>query len=168
MNRNQHSEEFREQALSKVRQRGTRSVRDIAEELNMSAGTLRKWWGRSNAGVAVVAPTAELPSDLPAESWNAAQRLLALHRTYGLSGAALHAWCREKGLFEHQLIAWRDTFCAVASPESRESKLAVRELQTRNDGLQRELRRKEKALAEAAALLVLQKKFRAMREDEER
>ena len=168
MNRNQHSEEFREQALSKVRQRGTRSVSDIAEELNMSAGTLRKWWSRSNAGVAVVAPTAELPSDLPAESWSAAQRLLALYRTHGLSGAALHAWCREKGLFEHQLITWHDAFCAVASPESRESRLAVRELQTRNDGLQRELRRKEKALAEAAALLVLQKKFRAMWEDEER
>ena len=43
MNRNQHFEEFREQALSKVRQRGMRSVRDIAEELNMSSGTLRKW-----------------------------------------------------------------------------------------------------------------------------
>ena len=72
-----------------------------------------------------------------------------------------------KGLFEHQLIAWRDAFCALVSPESRESKLAVRELQTRHDGLQRELRRKEKALAEAAALLVLQKKFRALWEDEE-
>ena len=92
MNRNQHSEEFREQALSKVRQRGTRSVSDIAEELNMSAGTLRKWWGRSNAGTAVVAPTAELPSDLPAESWSAAQRLLALHpdpRPVGCRAACL-------------------------------------------------------------------------------
>ena len=43
MNRNNHSTEFREQALSKVRQRGARSVRVVAEELNMSAGTLRKW-----------------------------------------------------------------------------------------------------------------------------
>ena len=167
MNRNQHTDQFREQALSKVRQRGTRSVRDIAAELNMSAGTLRKWWARSNAGVAVAAPLAELPSELPAESWSVAQRLLALHHTHDLSGAALHAWCRERGLFEHQLIAWRDAFCAVASPDSRESKLAVRELQTRNEGLHRELRRKEKALAEAAALLVLQKKFQALWEDEE-
>lgn len=167
MNRNQHSDEFREQALSKVRQRGTRSVRDIAEELNMSAGTLRKWWARSNAGVAVASPTAELPSELPAESWSAAQRLLALHQTHGLSGVALHAWCREKGLFEHQLITWRDAFCAVASLESRESKVALRELQTRNEGLQRDLRRKDKALAEAAALLVLQKKFQAFWEDGE-
>ena len=167
MIRNQHSAEFREQALSKVRQRGTRSVRDIAVELNMFAGTLRKWWGRSNRAVVESTPTAELPSALAAESWSAPQRLLALQETHGLTGPALHAWCREKGLFEHQLITWHDAFCAVASPESRESKLAVRELQTRNDGLQRELRRKEKALAEAAALLVLQKKFQALWADEE-
>ena len=167
MNRNQHSDEFREQALSKVRQRGTRSVRDIAEELNMSAGTLRKWWARSNHTVLEATPAAELPSALAAESWSAAQRLLALQQTHALSGAALHAWCREKGLFEHQLIAWRDAFCAIAAPDSRDTKLALRELQTRNEGLQRELRRKEKALAEAAALLVLQKKFQALWEDED-
>jgi len=167
MNRNQHSDQFREQALSKLRHRGTRSVRDIAAELNMSAGTLRKWWGRSNRGVAQTTPPAELPSDLPAEAWSAAQRLLALQQTHSLAGAELNAWCREKGLFEHQIVSWRDAFCAVAAPESRESRLALRELQTRNEGLQRELRRKEKALAEAAALLVLQKKFQALWEDEE-
>ncbi|WP_296907752.1 hypothetical protein [Polaromonas sp.] len=44
----------------------------------------------------------------------------------------------------------------------------MRELQVKHDGLQRELRRKEKALAEAAALLVLQKKFQALWADEEK
>ena len=168
MNRNQHSAEFREQALSKVRHRGTRSVRDVADELNMSTGTLRKWWGRSNRVDPAAAPRAELPSsELPAATWSAGQRLLALQQTHGLSDAEVHAWCREKGLFEHQLIAWRDAFCSGVAPESRESRLALRELQTRYEGLQRELRRKEKALAEAAALLVLQKKFQALWEDGE-
>ncbi len=162
MNRNQHSQEFREQALSKVRQRGTRSVRDVADELNMSTGTLRKWWARSNLSAPAAMPAAELP----VEAWSAAQRLLALQQTHGMSGPDLHAWCREKGLFEHQLIAWREAFCRSAAPEPRESRLALRELQTRYEGLQRELRRKEKALAEAAALLVLQKKFQALWEDE--
>jgi transposase-like protein len=166
MTRNEHSTEFREQALSKVRHRGARSVREIAEELNMSAGTLRKWWARSNQTVPEATPMTDLPHALAADSWSAAQRLLALQQTHGLSSTALHAWCREKGVFEHQLIAWRHAFCAVPAPESRDAKLALRELQTRNDGLQRELRRKEKALAEAAALLVLQKKFQALWEDE--
>ena len=167
MNRTEHSTEFREQALSKVRQRGTRSVREIAEDLNMSAGTLRKWWASSNRSTVETMSTDDLPNALAAESWNAAQRLLALHQTHGLSGTALHAWCREKGLFEHQLIAWRDAFCAVAAPESRDTKLALRELQTRHESLQRDLRRKEKALAEAAALLVPQKQFQALWGDEE-
>ena len=113
MNRNQHSDEFRAQALSKVRLRGTRSVRDIADELNMSAGTLRKWLSKSNGAAAQPASTAELPIELPAQAWSAAQRLLALHQTHGLAGTELNTWCREKGLFEHQLVSWRDAFCAA-------------------------------------------------------
>ena len=42
-------------------------------------------------------------------------------------------------------------------PASREASGAFRELQRQHEQLQRELRRKEKALAEVAALLVLQK-----------
>ena len=80
----------------------------------------------------------------------------------------LHAWCREKGLFEHQLKAWGEAFCSATAPESREARTALREWQVKHDGLQRELRRKEKALAQAAALLVLQKKFQALWEDEEK
>jgi len=79
----------------------------------------------------------------------------------------LHAWCREKGLFEHQLKAWRDAFSSAPASDTWESKAALRELQVKHEGLQRELRRKEKALAEAAALLVLQKMFRALLGDEE-
>ena len=79
---------------------------------------------------------------------------------------ALHAWCREKGLYAHQLMAWRETFCAPAEPSAKEGRGAMRELQSQNDSLERQLRRKDKALAEAAALLVLQKKFQALWVDE--
>jgi hypothetical protein len=168
MTRNRHSLEFQEQALSKVRQRGTRSVQDIANDLNMSGGTLRKWIGQTNKRDIVPVPQAQLPTDLPAQSWSPAQRLLALNQTHTLSAEDMHAWCREKGLFEHQLKAWREAFCNATAPDSKGAKLALRELQGKHEVLQRELRRKEKALAEAAALLVLQKKFQALWEDEEK
>jgi transposase-like protein len=168
MTRNRHSLEFREQALSKVRQRGARSVQDIANDLNLPAGTLRKWIGQANKKDGVPVPEAPLPADLPAQSWSPAQRLLALNQTHTLSGEELHAWCREKGLFEHQLKAWREAFCSATTADSKEAKSALRELQGKHEVLQRELRRKEKALAEAAALLVLQKKFQALWEDEEK
>lgn len=161
-----HSIQFQEQALSKVRERGPRSVQDVANDLNMSVGTLRKWISKSNQKAAGNTHSAQLPQNLPALSWLPAQRLQALLETHALLPAQLSAWCREKGLFEHQLQSWRDAFCTAS--ESRESKAALRELQVKHEGLQRELRRKEKALAEAAALLVLQKKFHALWEGEEK
>jgi len=168
MTTNRHSIEFQEQALSKVRQRGARSVQDVANDLNMPVGTLRKWLSKSNRKGEVGKPVSDLPVDLPAQSWSPAQRLLALNQTHGMPETQLHAWCREKGLFEHQLKAWGEAFCSATVSESREARTALRELQVKHDGLQRELRRKEKALAEAAALLVLQKKFQALWEDEEK
>ena len=168
MTTNRHSIEFQEQALSKVRQRGARSVQDVANDLNMPVGTLRKWLSKSNRKGEVGKPVSDLPVDLPAQSWSPAQRLLALNQTHGMPETQLHAWCREKGLFDHQLKAWGEAFCSATVSESREARTALRELQVKHDGLQRELRRKEKALAEAAALLVLQKKFQALWEDEEK
>ena len=50
----------------------------------------------------------------------------------------------------HQLVQWREESCTPAVPASRETSSAFRELQRQHDQLQRELRRKEKALLEGA------------------
>ena len=110
-----------------------------------------------------------LPLDGLAAFWSPSQRLRALQESYALSGPALAAWCRERGVFKHQLAQWREEFCTPAVPASREASGAFRELQRQHEQrqheqLQRELRRKEKALAEVAALLVLQKNFQALLE----
>jgi Transposase len=168
MQRNRHSTQFKEQALSKARTRGTRTLESVAAEVNMPLGTLKGWLKTSGAKVAALPHAATLPGEVPARQWTPAQRLLALNESHALSGAALHAWCREKGLFEHQLRQWREAFCdAAATPaasvgEQRAAHTALRELQGRHEQLQREMRRKDRALAEAAALLVLQKKFQAL------
>lgn len=94
--------------------------------------------------------------------------MLALNESHSLQGAALHAWCREKGLFEHQLKQWREAFCSPGEPHAHQAKAELRELKVKHEQLQRDLRRKDRALAETAALLVLQKKFRALLEDEDK
>ena len=162
-----HSPEFKEQALLKARHRGTRSVISVAGELNMSAGTLRKWLQSASKKTAAVAhrvPAATAALDGPASAWSPAQRLMALHQSYALDDMARSGWCREHGVFEHQLVQWHQEFCTPAVPASREASGAFRELQRQHEQLQRELRRKEKALAEVAALLVLQKNFQALLE----
>ena len=169
MPRNRHSPEFRDQALSKVADRGDRTLEAMASELNVSLGTLKGWLKRPRVAGAGNAGALELPSDLAAAQWSAAQRLQALCSTYAMAGPALAAWCREKGLFEHQLQQWRASFCAMGAATSeasmRHAQTQMRELQAKNTTMQRDLNRKDRALAETAALLVLQKKFQALLED---
>jgi hypothetical protein len=73
--------------------------------------------------------------------------------------------CRSKGLFVEQVVAWREA-CqqANAAPAERHRDLLE---QGRNDRkeikqLKKDLTRKEKALAEAAALIILRKKAQAI------
>ncbi|MCU0657792.1 MAG: hypothetical protein MUF64_21785 [Polyangiaceae bacterium] len=77
------------------------------------------------------------------------------------------SWLRQQGLHEAELVQWRQTMVdALDAPRSEAaSKTAVQSKRIRQ--LERELQRKEKALAEAAALLVLQKKVRALWEAED-
>jgi hypothetical protein len=71
-----HSPEFKEQALLKARHRGMRSVISIAGELNMSAGTLRKWLQSASKKTGTTAhpvPAATAALDGPASAWSPAQ-----------------------------------------------------------------------------------------------
>jgi len=110
--------------------------------------------------------TTDTPNANPAkrpQDWRPEERLLALQESHGLSGEALNAWCRERGLFAHQLAQWQSDFCSAAQPRSSsDDRQTLRALKAENQRLERELNRKDKALAEAAALLILQKKVRAL------
>jgi transposase-like protein len=155
-----YPEAFIEQAVIKLLSRGERSVQAVATDLNINYHTAKYWLKRALLNQANPAPTKERrPQD-----WSACEQLVALHETHGLTGDALHAWCRARGLFAHHLTSWRTAFCETTKtvPGVRE----LRILKDENDQLKRDLARKEKALSEAAALLILQKKFRALWEDE--
>jgi hypothetical protein len=78
--------------------------------------------------------------------------------------AARSAWCRKHGVYPQQLQHWRDSATqALAEPEeARASPQETKHDRRRIKELERELRRKDKALAETAALLVLSKKLEAI------
>jgi transposase-like protein len=158
--KSKYSEAFVEQALSKVLSRGNRTIRSVAQELNVNPFTVKGWMKNKKLDKRQGAPLKERrPVD-----WSAEQRLVALHESHGLTGEALNAWCRERGVFAHDLAGWRAAFC-VPGKGLASGAGEVRQLKDENEKLKRELVRKERALAEAAALLVLQKKFRALWED---
>lgn len=156
-----YSDAFIEQALVKVYSRGNRSVREVADDLNVTYYTIKNWIKRKSVSeMKVSADREKRPQD-----WMRDEQLIALHETHGLEGEALHVWCRARGLFPHLLDEWRKSFCDAPRTPADEGR-ELRAAQAANAKLQREIERKNAALAEAAALLLLQKKFNALWEDE--
>ena len=159
MKQRKYAEGFKEHALAKVFARSSdQTVESIAASLGMNKGTLSGWMK-----LALREQQNPPAKAIHATAWTPAQRLLALHESHGLDEEALNAWCRERGVFAHHLTQWRRDFCQVAGAGgAREGQEELRQLRLVNVQLQRDLNRKDKALAEAAALLVLQKKYRAL------
>jgi transposase-like protein len=99
------------------------------------------------------------------EHWSAEAKLAVVIETSVLSEIELSQHCREKGLYPEQVKAWRQA--CLDGQDLAKQQLQDERAQTRVDRrrireLERELYRKEKALAEAAALLVLRKKLNAL------
>lgn len=163
--RKQYSDAFIEQALIKVYSRGEgRTIRDVADDMNVSYVTLKNWVKRKSLDdVSASAAKEKRPQD-----WQRDEQLAALMETHGLDEEALQAWCRERGIFPHHLDSWRRGFITEQAPAPVPEGRVLKSLKSEVDELKAELRRKDKALAEAAALLVLQKKFRALWDNEDK
>jgi transposase len=128
------------------------ALEDVAGEVGVGVGTLERW--RSEA---LSRPARE-------RAWTAAARFDAVLSTAVLDEAGKNAWCREHGVYPQELAGWREAATqALAEPEeARASPQQTKQDRRRIKGLERELRRKERALAETAALLVLSKKVAAI------
>lgn len=87
-----------------------------------------------------------------------------------MNESELASYCRTRGLFPEQIRQWRQACEEANEPQGARSK-APREVihgdKKRIKELERELKRKDRALAETAALLVLRKKAQAIWGDEE-
>jgi hypothetical protein len=112
------------------------SVEVVAREVGIGAGTLERWRAR----------------------------LEAVITTAALDEAGKSAWCREHGVYPAELDKWHaSATAALAEPEeARASPQATRQDKKRIKELERDLLRKDRALAETAALLVLSKKVAAI------
>jgi transposase-like protein len=137
------------------------SANALAKELGVSQESLSRWLriARSVGGMP--------PSNRQKTQWTGAEKLRAVTAAAGLTGSELGAFLRREGLHEAQLAAWREAAeAALGAPPARPRPGSSPEAQRIRE-LERELRRKDQALAETAALLVLKKKVQAIWGDED-
>jgi hypothetical protein len=94
---------------------------------------------------------------------NSEQKFAVVVETASFNEVELSEYCRRKGLYPEQIQAWRKACMqanAPAMPQIDQTQARVQAKQVKQ--LEAEVRRKDKALAETAALLVLQKKVQAI------
>jgi len=150
-----YSKAFKEKAVKEVlSKKETQSMTQIAKGLNISKATLYKW---VNAAKSSSASDGIITLQ---------DKLRMLNETYNMSDEEVNGYCREKGIFKHQLKEFEKDFLDEKVPENNSAKKALEDEKEKSKSLAKELRRKEKALAETATLLVLQKKFQALLEGE--
>lgn len=89
------------------------------------------------------------------DQWNGKAKLATVIQTAAMNEAERSEYCREHGIYPEQVTARKAAFEAVDQDNEPATKAALTNERKKNKQLEKELRRKEKALAEAAALLTL-------------
>jgi transposase-like protein len=139
------------------------SVARIAEELGIHVITLYKWRKAWRLQGEVVPATEKDP-----DGWSAADKFTVVLETAGLNATELSAYCRERGLYPEQVERWRQAATdanekpVLTLKEQKELERLRAQDQREIKRLKKELTRKDKALAEAAALLLVTKKMQAL------
>jgi len=136
------------------------SIAQIHRETGVSEPTLYHWRNQyKNKGRAVPAD----PSN--PENWSAQDKLAVVIETAHLNEQALSEYCRKKGLYAEQITRWKtQALTGYEAPDrlSADERQELKQTRKQKRQIEKELKRKEKALAETAALLVLSKKCHAI------
>ena len=142
---------FKQKMVARLIGKDSVSARQLAVETGLRQQTLSRW-------VQEASSLPVMPAKRPKREWSIEEKIRILAKASTLTGAELSDFFPREGVLQAEYEQWR----LALGEEGRASLATVKRIRT----LERELARKEKALAEAAALLVLKKKLRALEEDE--
>ena len=155
----------KESVLKKMLPPSNIPIAELAKQEGISDATLYLWRKQARDQGKLMPDSDNTPN-----GWTSRDKFTAVMETAAMSESEVSAFCRERGLFPEQLAQWRAA-CEQANDwqqsADKDLKLTTKKDRKKISKLEKELNRKEKALAEAAALLVLQKKYNAMFQDDE-
>lgn len=164
-----HAPERKEAVLQKMMPPLSLSVPELAELEGLPRPTLYGWRREALREGRLVTVRSKKTGD----GRGSAEKFAAVLETAPMSEAERGEWCRSRGVHLAELDAWRAA-CERANEaggapaaESAAARTAARKNETKTRQLEKELVRKDRALAEAAALLVLREKLQALRGEDE-
>ncbi|WP_460001156.1 IS3 family transposase [Paradesulfitobacterium aromaticivorans] len=155
-----YPKELKNSIITKMLPPNNQSLSQIQQETGVPEGTL-KLWRKEIREKGFAAPAGEQQS----EQWSTRDKFLIVVETSTLSEIEFAEYCRKKGLYVEQVKSWQDNCMQANGGVAQELALAQRrekEIEKELKQVKKELQRKESALAETAALLVLRKKANAI------
>jgi transposase-like protein len=155
-----YSEEFRASIAARLLPPNNARVADIVKETGVPKDTLYDWRARYRTKQGV-SPC----SGKSAIHYSADDKLAVIIETASFNEAELGEYCRRQGIYPVQIANWKESMVQglTSGPSKADREQNQKQVRTIQN-LEKDLARKEKALAEVVALLVLQKKFQALME----
>ena len=150
------SEEAKKSIVEKALTRNGKGIAEIASFHNIGFSTLQKWIFNYRSSMVDASNVKKSSPNTQIARSEQFQHLLA---TSKLDETALGAYCREHGLYPFQMQQWKSEFMSNdESQKKQENQSELKALRAENKLLKKDLLRKDKALAETTALLVMKKK----------
>lgn len=159
MSYNKYPKEMKEAVVARMLS-GEETMADINRETGININTLYRW--RDAAQQKGLTATTKYKN---ADKWSSQDKFTVVLETANLSEIEFSEYCRNKGIYPEQVKEWKAACMNANDGEKASNPKANKELREERrekEKLAKELQRKEKALAEAAALLVLRKKADAI------
>ena len=148
-----YGQKFKDAVVARLLPPESSSLEAVSQKVGISIATLERW------RAAALAANDDKGNPRP---WTPAARLEAVITTATMDEAARSAWCREHGLFPVDLDRWKQDALGGLGELRDDGAAEAKQERRRIKELERDLSRKDKALAETAALLVLSKKLSAI------
>jgi transposase len=164
-----YNDAFKAKMVQRLAMPGGPTAATLSVETGVTQSTLSRWV-REARKVRPVQTSSDVPDDplsaaRPArrvDDWTAEERLRVVIEASRLPDEDLGVFLRREGLHQAQMQAWQATALEALQPASSTKTTKATAYARRVRDLEKELRRKDSALAEAAALLVLSKKIKAL------
>jgi hypothetical protein len=159
-----YSKELKQKVINDMRPPQSLKIPELVIKYNIPKQTLYTWRKLAiNKGNFI-------QDNSDSSKWSNEVKLATIIETAMMTQAEKAEYCRNKGLYLEQIEQWKSTYLSAFNSQpkqTKEQKTAEIQKDKKIKQLEKELNRKEKALAEAAALMVLSKKYRPGFLDEE-
>lgn len=149
--RKTYSVAFKQKMVAKLIGRHATSANRLSQETGVSQTALSQWRKQAGSLLDMTSDPRPGPESRARRTWTWGRKVEILAATAALDGEQLTAYLAREEVTLAELERWRSALHEDGNPSLAATK--------RIKQLERDLARKEKALAEAAALLILKKKL---------